>query len=122
MRTIVMRFPTSGGRLLAALGVALIAARAYGLNLSIESAQNIFEQDSGPWSGGHAATIVQTTEGTIIAAWRRDNDRVPNNEAWMSTFQNGRWTLPRIIATGSESGDDYTLENVVLFQPGLPAS
>jgi predicted neuraminidase len=117
MKTNVKRFPTSVDRLLAALGVALIAASAYGLNLSIESAQNIFEQDSGPWSGGHAATIVQTTDGTIIAAWRRDNDRVPNNEAWMSTFQNGRWTLPRIIATGSESGDDFTLENVALFQP-----
>jgi len=117
MRTIVKRFPISGGRLLAALGVALIAARSHGLNLSIESEQNIFEQDSGPWSGGHAATIVQTTDGTIVAAWRRDNDRVPNNEAWMSTLHNGRWTLPRIIATGSESGDDYTLENVVLFQP-----
>jgi len=78
---------------------------------------NIFEQDSGPWSGSHAPTIAQTTDGTIIAAWRRDIDRISNNEAWMSTFENGRWTLPRILATGSESGDDFTLENVVLFQP-----
>jgi predicted neuraminidase len=113
----VKRFRTSCYSFLVALGVLLIAATAYGLNLTIESEQNIFEQDSGPWSGGHAATIVQTTDGTIIAGWRRDIDLVPNNETWMSTFQNGRWTLPRIIATGSESGDDYTLENVVLFQP-----
>lgn len=83
----------------------------------IESEQNIFEPDSGPWCGGHAATIVQTTDGTIIAGWRRDVDLVPNNEAWMATWENGRWTLPRILATGSETGDDYTLENVVLFQP-----
>ena len=82
----------------------------------IESEQNIFEQNSGPWSGGHAATIVQTTDGTIVAGWRRDVDLVPNNGAWMSTYENGRWTLPRILATGSETGDDYTLENVVLFQ------
>ena len=97
------------------LSVALGAAASP--MFRVESEMNIFEQDSGPWTGGHAATIVQATDGTIIAAWRRDNDRVPNNEAWMSTFQEGRWTLPRIIATGSESGDDYTLENPVLFQP-----
>gem|GEM_PF-5026997 len=27
-------------------------------NLRVESERNIFEQDSGPWSGGHAPTIV----------------------------------------------------------------
>jgi len=35
----------------------------------------------------------------------------------MSTYESGRWTQPRILAAGSELGDDYTLENVVLFQP-----
>jgi predicted neuraminidase len=85
--------------------------------LSIESEKNIFEPDSGPWCGGHAATIVQTADGIILAAWRRDIDLVPNNEAWVATYRDGRWSRPRILATGSESGDDYTLENVVLFQP-----
>jgi predicted neuraminidase len=111
------RFLLCAKRLLVGLGVLLIAARAYGLNLSIESQQNIFEPDSGPWCGGHAATIVQTADGIILAAWRRDIDLVPNNEAWVATYRDGRWSRPRILATGSESGDDYTLENVVLFQP-----
>ncbi|MCX8037542.1 MAG: exo-alpha-sialidase [Candidatus Sumerlaeia bacterium] len=108
------------------LGIVLVfcaggAFAALAEQFRIESEQNIFEPESGPWSGSHAATIVQTTDGTIIAGWRRDIDRVSNNEAWMSTYENGRWTLPRILATGSESGDDFTLENVVLFQPkGAP--
>lgn len=119
MKHITTRAQRSFLQSLAALCLCagLLTHAAGGQNLRIESEQNIFEPDSGPWSGSHAATIVQTTDGTIIAGWRRDIDRVANNEAWMSTLENGRWTLPRILATGSESGDDYTLENIVLFQP-----
>ena len=100
-----------------ATGLIAFLGNVVGQEFTIESEMNIFEQDSGPWSGSHAPTIVQTSDGTIIAAWRRDIDRLSNNEAWMSTFKDGKWTLPRILATGSESGDDHTLENVVLFQP-----
>ncbi len=83
----------------------------------IESEANIFEEESGPWTGGHAATIAQTADGTIIAGWRRDVDLVPNNVAWAANYENGSWSVPRVLAMGSETGDDYTLENVMLFQP-----
>jgi hypothetical protein len=108
-----------GARILSTLLIVLVVtvSAARGAEWHIESEQNIFEPDSGPWSGGHAPTIVQTTDGTILAGWRRDIDLVPNNETWMASYKDGRWSRPRILATGSESGDDYTLENVVLFQP-----
>jgi predicted neuraminidase len=115
----IQRRLASRTRLLRTLWLVLVSTSSTtrGADWRIESEQNIFEPESGPWSGGHAATIVQTADGTIVAAWRRDIDLVPNNETWIAACQDGRWSRPRILANGSESGDDYTLENVVLFQP-----
>lgn len=67
----------------------------------------------------HASTIVQTTNGGLVAAWfggtREGNQDVG---IWVARLVDGKWTRPIEVADGSEGEDkDYPCWNPVLFQP-----
>jgi len=72
-----------------------------------------------PGGPGHAATIAQTTSGTILAAWWSGIERAPETDIWMSRFipEKGRWTAPYRVFDGDEVAKDFTCENCMLFQP-----
>jgi len=87
---------------------------------SIDSERNIFAPGTNNlWAvSPHAATIAQTTDGVIVAAWwAGEAERMPGNDVWLSRFINGAWTTPYKAADGDEIEKDHTVENPTLFQP-----
>jgi alpha-L-rhamnosidase len=79
----------------------------------------IFEE--APFPESHAATIAQTKEGNLIAAWfGGTKERNPDVCIWTSVRVNGRWTEPRNVANGIVNDTlRYACWNPVLYQaPG----
>ena len=107
-------------QIIAVFAFLVLAFNTYALNLSIESQQDIFK----PYSANdgtklpHASTIAQTTAGVIVAAWWAGaGERQGGTDIWMSRYINGKWTTPYRVFDGEEVGNNYTCENVMLFQP-----
>jgi len=96
--------------------IALAYAQEPGIALSIESEQNISTL-STPGGPGHAATIVQTSSGAVLAAWWSGPERASETDIWMSRFSNGTWSAPYRVFDGEEVARDYTCENCMLFHP-----
>jgi len=88
------------------------------ISFEIESERNITSPEM-PGGIGHAATIVQTKKGTILAAWYSIYERTPETDVWMSRYdpKKGAWSVPYKVFDGDEVGKDFTTENPVLFQP-----
>lgn len=76
----------------------------------------IFE--SAPFPECHASTIVQTLDGTMVAAWfGGTEERNPDVGIWVSRHENGHWTKLVEVANGVQSnGKRYATWNPVLFQ------
>jgi predicted neuraminidase len=78
----------------------------------------IFER--APFQAAHASTIVETREGTLLAAWfGGTRERALDVSIWQSRCENGKWTEPKEILQGFvENGlRRYPCWNPVLFQP-----
>ncbi len=101
--------------------LALAAARLLGGSLSgdagVLKAEFIYEKASYPQS--HASTIVETSGGSLIAAWfGGTHERNPDVGIWVSRYENGRWTESVEVADGVQHpGKRYPTWNPVLFQP-----
>lgn len=78
-----------------------------------------FITDQPPTTSSHASTVAETTAGTVVAAWfggtaERHRDVV----IWSSRLEANGWSVPTIIASGTEDGPDpWACWNPVLFQP-----
>jgi alpha-L-rhamnosidase len=78
----------------------------------------IFEQ--APFRAAHASTIVETRQGTLLAAWfGGSRERALDVSIWLSRFEGGKWSEPTEIFQGfGENGiRRYPCWNPVLFQP-----
>jgi predicted neuraminidase len=82
-------------------------------------AEFIFEK--APYPSCHAATIVETKEGKLVAAWFGGTaERNPDVGIWVSRHENGKWLEAVEVANGiQEMGPRLPTWNPVLFQaPG----
>jgi predicted neuraminidase len=78
----------------------------------------IFEK--APFPTAHASTIVQTREGTLLAAWfGGSRERALDVGIWQCRYEAGKWSEPKEILEGfGENGiRRYPCWNPVLFQP-----
>ena len=61
-------------------------------------------------------SLVESDKGTILAAWRVGSEKGPDGEAWLARFEGGRWTMPKMVATGVQSdGQSFRCSGVILF-------
>lgn len=67
----------------------------------------------------HAATIVETDKGSLIAAWFGGSHEGARDVAiWSSRLEKGHWTKPEVIADGVQpDGERHSCYNPVLCQP-----
>ena len=94
-----------------------VSAQNYGDRAAILVEEFVYE--SAPFPSAHAGTIVETANGTLLAAWfggyAEKHKRVG---IWTSRQVAGRWTPPVEVASGLQENDDYLpCWNPVLFQP-----
>jgi predicted neuraminidase len=66
----------------------------------------------------HAATIVETSAGTLLCAWfGGTREGAADVGIWLSRFQDGAWSRPVEVATSEQVGDNrFPCWNPVLFQ------
>lgn len=78
-----------------------------------------FIYDTGPYPSVHASTIVETTEGGLVAAWfGGTKERDPDVCIYVSRLERGRWTPSVQVADGVQpTGPRLPTWNPVLFQP-----
>ncbi|NOX53998.1 MAG: exo-alpha-sialidase [Planctomycetes bacterium] len=83
----------------------------------IVKAEFVFEK--APFKECHASTIVQTGDGTLVAAWfGGTREGKPDVGIWVSRCVDGCWTSPVEMATGEQQdGKRFPCWNPVLFQP-----
>ena len=98
-------------------GTTSIFAQTYGERNAILLEEFIYE--SAPFPSCHAVSLVETSDGTLMAAWfggyHENHKRVG---IWTSQKRDGRWTPPVEAANGlQENGDYLATWNPVLFQP-----
>jgi predicted neuraminidase len=107
-----------------AMGMSLLVlpGRAATSDATVRTSEFIYEQASFPQC--HASTVVETTAGTLIAAFFGGaHEKHPEVGIWLSRHQNGRWSPPVEVANGIQhfrSGREIVRHptwNPVLFQP-----
>ena len=81
--------------------------------------EQIFSIASKPTQECHASTIVETSEGDLVAAWfAGTRERDPDVGIWVSRKTGQRWTEPVEVVNGVQSMNlRYPCWNPVLFQP-----
>ena len=81
--------------------------------------QSEFIYETAPFPSAHASTIVETREGSLIAAWFGGTaERNPDVGIWLSRHESGRWTTPVEVVNGVQSPSlRHPTWNPVLFQP-----
>ncbi|MCA9187955.1 MAG: exo-alpha-sialidase [Pirellulaceae bacterium] len=77
-----------------------------------------FIYDQAPYPSCHAATIVETRPGQIVAAWFGGTaERHPDVGIWVSRHVDGKWQEPVEVANGIQTdGSRLPTWNPVLFQ------
>jgi predicted neuraminidase len=102
--------------------ICLMAAGIRGDDVPAVHSDFIFEE--APFKACHASTIVEATDGTLVAAWfggTREGD--PDVGIWLSRKEGEHWTRPTEVANGIQyqkpGGEThrYPCWNPVLFQP-----
>jgi len=78
-----------------------------------------FIYETAPFPQCHASTIVQSRDGTLVAAWfGGTREKHADVGIWVSRFVDLHWTAPVEVANGVESAEQrYPCWNPVLFQP-----
>lgn len=77
-----------------------------------------FIYDAAPFPECHAATIVETAQGTLLASWfGGTHEKHPDVGIWVSRFENNAWSKPVEVANGVQTDKlRYPTWNPVLFQ------
>lgn len=78
-----------------------------------------FIYDTASFPSTHAATIVETTDGKLVAAFfGGTRERNPDVAIWLSRKEGDTWTELQKVAEGFMEGDDtrYPTWNPVLYQ------
>lgn len=78
-----------------------------------------FIYEKAPYPQCHASTIVETSEGNLVAAWfGGTKEKNPDVGIWVSRLENGQWTPSVEVANGViDSTTRHPTWNPVLFQP-----
>ncbi|MEC7906150.1 MAG: sialidase family protein [Verrucomicrobiota bacterium] len=86
---------------------------------SLLVSEQIFPIANKPTKECHASTIVETSDGELVAAWfAGTRERDPDVGIWVSRKEGGKWTEPREVVNGVQSMNlRYPCWNPVLFQP-----
>ena len=103
--------------LVMSLAVSYSAAQTYGERDAILLEEFIYQ--SAPFPSCHAVSLVETSQGTLMAAWfgghYESHKRVG---VWTAKRKNGKWSPPVEVANGlQENGNYLACWNPVLFQP-----
>ncbi|MFV0378155.1 MAG: exo-alpha-sialidase, partial [Mangrovibacterium sp.] len=80
-----------------------------------------FIYEKAPYPSCHSATMAETADGTLVAAWfGGTHERHPDVGIWVSRHENGQWTESVEVANGVQNDTlRYPTWNPVLFQlPG----
>jgi predicted neuraminidase len=82
-------------------------------------AELIFPLENAPTPGCHASTIVETRDGSLLAAWFGGTDEGQNDVGiWVSRLDKDTWSKPVEVANGVMSPQKrFPCWNPVLFQP-----
>lgn len=77
-----------------------------------------FVNENAPYPSCHAATIVETTKGELVASWfGGTHERNPDVGIWLSKRKNGTWTEGVEVANGVQNDTlRYPTWNPVLYQ------
>ena len=77
-----------------------------------------FVYEEAPFPSCHAATIVETKSGMLVAFFGGTKERHPDVCIWTSRKAAGKWSPPVAVADGvQEDGSREPTWNPVLFQP-----
>jgi predicted neuraminidase len=78
-----------------------------------------FIHEPGAYAACHAPTIVETTEGRLVAAWFGGTaEGNPDVGIWLARREEGRWTQGVKVVDGAQpDGSRFPAWNPVLFQP-----
>ena len=97
--------------------LALLALVQNGKGIQLIKSEFIYE--SAPFPSCHAATIVQTRSGKILAAWFGGTaESNPDVCIYLSELKGDKWTTPVQVAAGfAPNGERRPCYNPVLFQP-----
>ncbi len=98
--------------------VAMMANEKSASSPAIVQAELIFPLEGRPTPGCHASTMVQTTDGQLVAAWfGGKQEGAPDVGIWSSRLEDSRWTKPVEVANGVQSPEKrFPCWNPVLFQ------
>lgn len=67
--------------------------------LSQASSQFVFQPGSAPFASSHASTLVELSDGSLLAAWFAGTDEgKPDVAIWSARRVNGAWTTPVELA------------------------
>lgn len=99
--------------------VGLIVALGVMENPSVKLIRSSFIYESAPFPSCHAATIVQTSTGKIMAAWFGGTaESSPDVGIYISELIRDQWTPPVEVAVGyAPNGERRPCYNPILFQP-----
>lgn len=78
-----------------------------------------FVYESAPFPSCHASTIVESTDGQLVAGWFGGTaEKNPDVGIWIARLVDGKWTIPVEVANGVQAdGTRHPCWNPVLFQP-----
>ena len=113
--------PMKNFRALCALGLTFVSSAATVSatvpHPAIVAAEFVHEPDDYPQC--HASTIVETTDGELVAAWFGGTaESNPDVCIYLARFAGGRWTKGVKVADGVQpDAKRYACWNPVLFQP-----
>ncbi|MBA3315904.1 MAG: exo-alpha-sialidase [Planctomycetota bacterium] len=105
-----------------AVCLSSVASIALGDDTEVKNSEFIFEE--APFKSCHASTIVETTDGTLVAAWFGGTQEGHDDVGiWLSRKEGEHWTRPIEVATGVQylkpGGEQHRHPcwNPVLYQP-----
>lgn len=103
--------------LVATLSVPVAGAAAQAAQAAVVRTEFIYER--GPYPQVHAATLVETTSGQLLAAWFGGTaEGHPDVAIWVARYEKGRWSPSVQVADGVQhAAKRYPTWNPVLFQP-----
>ncbi len=80
--------------------------------------QSEFIYETAPFPECHASTIVETSQGLVVAWFGGTREKHPDVGIWLSRQTAGKWSAPAEVADGRVAeGKRYPCWNPVLFKP-----
>ena len=100
----------------ALIGTCLLAGPALAAPRAILKVEPVYV--NAPYPQSHASTVVETTAGTLAAAWfGGTHERNPDVGIWFARHIDGQWQEAREVANGVQAqGPRQPTWNPVLFQ------